>query len=101
MEKEVTQEVSQKMEQPIQFAYKPDAKISVVLEGWQFNQLQAVLKMFEGPLATVNNIHNDMIMSGISKPVYFKDIDEKGNLRPDFWDESKAESKPKIEIVQS
>jgi len=98
---ETTQEVQQ--EQPIQFAYRPDAKITITLEGWQFNQLQMALKPFEGPLATINNIHNFMIQTGISRPVYIKDVDKNGNLRSDFWEAPKEETAPtpKIEIVQS
>ena len=106
-ETETTQsEQATNMEAPLQFAYKQDAKINVTLEGWQFYQLQNLVKMFEGPIAVINNIHNHMINDGISKPVYMKDLTPEGNLRSDFFETKKYSGEkdaptPKIEIVNS
>lgn len=93
--------------QPKGFTYAPDKFIQ--LYPLEYEHLSAFLKMFEMPLAIIENVRHRAIAEGSILPVFEEDIlkDENGNpiknpdgsvkLRDDFF--KKEEPKPKIQLL--
>lgn len=61
------------------------ANVEIKISGSEFNELLKVIKIFEVPVAIINNIQNKLLDLGEAKVYYPEDLNKDYTLREDFW----------------